>query len=355
MQKKFIIHCVINGFSNGEWSKILSQNSIPYSVIKLGRITRKISLKYLKWNIDALIHLPLALIRFSRIINQFKPKIVFFDSHIPLFFLIGIIKKYKIPCIIRHAENTKRDFFLNSVLKRKKDLLIIHIAISKHIAEHLKSIGIPSNQINVIYNGFEYPDKNILIPDNQFVKKYNIGYIGQINEDKGIIYLLEALKILNESTSNKYTCLIAGDGDKEYISKINKYINEHSLSSEITFLGYVKNTHLFYNSIDICVMPTLTAEPFGRVAAEAGLHRKPVIASAVGALPEIIISGTTGYLVPPGNAGEIVEKISVLLQSPTLMESIGQNAYNHIKANFGLNTMLSNYEIILDSNHLKNY
>ena len=152
-----------------------------------------------------------------------------------------------------------------------------------------KRFGIDERKIKVIYNGFL--SKNYkFIPKNtsRYSERLSVGYAGRLDTPKGVHVLIESAKKLP-----KYDFFIAGKGILEDILKksSNNYKN-------INFLGNVKEPLDFISKMDIIVTPSIR-EPLGNIIIEAGYCRKPVIASNVDGIPEIITDGVSGILINP--------------------------------------------------------
>ena len=100
-----------------------------------------------------------------------------------------------------------------------------------------------------------------------------------------------------------------------------------ALTDSVRFIGKVDNNTVveYLNMIDIFIVPSISSsETFGVAAIEASSCSIPVIASNIGGLPEVVIDGKTGYLVPPGDAESIAEKIIKLIEEPSLRQRLGK-------------------------------
>ncbi|HFZ2457831.1 TPA: glycosyltransferase, partial [Klebsiella aerogenes] len=116
--------------------------------------------------------------------------------------------------------------------------------------------------------------------------KIVLGYLGRIEEEKGVEVLLNAL-----SKFKGMEIKIAGKGSEDYI----KYLNEKYINTEMSFLGVV-NANDFFPRIDYLIVPSMWNEPLGRVVLEAASFGIPSIGSAKGGIPEIIKDCQTGYI-----------------------------------------------------------
>jgi glycosyltransferase involved in cell wall biosynthesis len=144
--------------------------------------------------------------------------------------------------------------------------------------------------------------------------------IGRLVDRKGTDVLIRAFRrVLADLPEAEL--LIAGDGPQRV--KLEQLAKRAGCSSRIQFLGFVAHdqTHRLYEQADIVVFPSTFPEASGRVAVEAGLVGRPVIASRIGGLPEII--GTQcGVLVAPGNEEELAAQMLALASDPERQERI---------------------------------
>lgn len=176
-----------------------------------------------------------------------------------------------------------------------------------------------------------YPDLNV---DNfemlKFPSSNNIGYLGRLDRYKGVQVLIKALKIIKTALPD-VNLQIAGTGDySEYIKSLS--IKE-GVSDNVEFLGHLgKERHReFFSSINFLVIPSLMIENIVFTAQEAFSFGRPVVASRVGGIPEIVKDNFNGLLVHPNNEKELAEKISILLKRRDLLMNSGKNAYETIK------------------------
>jgi glycosyltransferase involved in cell wall biosynthesis len=120
-----------------------------------------------------------------------------------------------------------------------------------------------------------------------------IGVFGRLSAEKGQSILLDAFKILhNQNDSVKI--LIVGDGVDR--NKLESKVRKEKLSSNVKFFGHQTSMKKYYESIDLLVLPSLS-EGLPNVVLEAMSMGKPVLATNVGAVSEVIKDGNNGWLV----------------------------------------------------------
>ncbi len=247
---------------------------------------------------------------------------------------------------------------------KKKDLKIIkknakmsNAIIANSNASKLllkQRFDVDEKKIKVIHNGFISKDF-VYDSSDRFSKKFSVGYIGRLDTPKGVHLIIESAKILS-----KYNFYIAGDGVLE--KNLKKMANGFN---NIKFLGR-QNSINFISKMDVIVVPSIR-EPLGNVIIEAGFCKKPVIASNIDGIPEIINDGVNGILLKPKNKitiknlpnnavpipdfvvdpntkelvgakeinkNELIESINKLEESKKLRNKLGNQLYNTVKLNF---------------------
>lgn len=235
---------------------------------------------------------------------------------------------------------------VNTLLK----LLLSHfIAVSNDRLSLLtKNLSLPANKCHVVHGGAiienaptELSVQNardaLHIPQQQIVL-LSIGHLGEIKGHQDTIFALPQL-INDNKDLHLY---IAGDGSKEEKSTLRTLVNSEQLNNYVTFLGQINNAPQWLEACDIFVQPSIE-EAFGLVFAEAGAKSKPVVATNVGGIKEIIVDGETGYLVPPASPKKLAIALKKLLESSTSRMQLGKNGYNRISTQFSIENMVTKY------------
>jgi glycosyltransferase involved in cell wall biosynthesis len=222
------------------------------------------------------------------------------------------------------------------------------IAVSNRVA---KVIGqrplIDRNKIKVINYGI---DLKLFKFSEEESKKTRLE-LNISNHDKVILFLSLlskqkgadiAIKAFNELSKNNngIKLIIAGDG--EYLEDAKLLVNNFKIKSRVIFTGFVRNedTVQYYNASDIFIFPTLRLESFGIVIAEAMACGKPVIASNIGSIPDVIDNGINGILIPIGDFKELAKQINLLLNDQQYSAMLTQNAQRKALERFGLDRMV---------------
>jgi glycosyltransferase involved in cell wall biosynthesis len=195
----------------------------------------------------------------------------------------------------------------------------------------------------------EQADKSDLIKklgiDQQ---KINCIYIGQVYAPKGIHFLLEAIALVKDEFPD-IRLYIVGDHVieeyRDYKKELVKIIEKHGMSENIIFTGWRPDALNIVSLMDILIHPSLS-EGFGRAVLEGMALGKPVIASSVGGLREIIKDGENGFLVEPGDPQMIAEKLRLLLLNKNLRDNFGKAARDTVFSEYLIQDKITQLEAI---------
>ncbi len=184
----------------------------------------------------------------------------------------------------------------------------VFIPPSAFVAGRLVRTGIPKEQIRVVPNTVGVPD----MPCDPANGSY-IAFAGRLSEEKGVETLLDAARLLP-----RVPIRVAGEGPLSEVLRADATPN-------VTFIGQLSRSGLseFYANARACVVPSVWHEAFGLVAAEAMAHGLPVIASRMGALPEIVDENSTGLLFDAGNAEALAKEIDLLWSDASTAQKMG--------------------------------
>jgi len=177
----------------------------------------------------------------------------------------------------------------------------------------------------LIPNGVDLEEFNPKVPPlKKFSNdKINILFVGRIEEKKGLIYLLNAYKILEKKFKN-LRLIIIGEGDLK--KECQDYARENNLK-EVHFEGKKVERELvsYYNNCDIFCSPAIFGESFGIVLLEAMACGKPVVAFANEGYKEFL-KGKRGerFLAKPRDFQELAQKLEILIKNPQLRKEMGE-------------------------------
>lgn len=170
------------------------------------------------------------------------------------------------------------------------------LTVSDFAKQEFVKLGIPERNIQVIYPGVETNHVATTPPPN-----FTIGLLSRLAPEKGVKNFLEIIAPVL-AAHKTWKILVAGTGPEK--QKIQNFIRSQKLEAQIRMLGYVTDLDEYFAKISVLVYPSRAAESFGLAVAEALSRGIPVVASKLGALPEIIEHQKTGFLVEPARPEE---------------------------------------------------
>ena len=163
-----------------------------------------------------------------------------------------------------------------------------------------------------------------------------IGFVGWLLPIKGPIHLLNAMfSVWREHP--EATLVFVGKGDQE--PALRKLADEHNLNGRVKFLGWRDDVKEIMLLFDIFVLPSLN-EGMGRVLVEAMAAGKPIVASRIGGIPDLVQNGVNGILVPPGDEKALADGITKLLENRDLADRMGTTGKDGCHQ-FSLDAMIS--------------
>ena len=208
------------------------------------------------------------------------------------------------------------------------------------------------------YNLEKYRNK-ILIAHKHFInfdmfkikKKFYerdnlVGYIGRLSREKGVLNFVKAIPaILNERDNLEF--LIGGDGQLR--DKIERYLEENNLNNNVKLAGWIPHDELsdYLNDLKLLVLPSYT-EGLPNIMLEAMACSTPVLATPVGAIPDIIKDEETGFILENNNPECIAENIERVLNYPKLDE-ITESARRLVEKEFTYEAAVERYREILEN------
>ena len=220
------------------------------------------------------------------------------------------------------------------------------IVISDWVGAFLRDVeGIPAAKIARIHYGLE-PESLLAQATPQYVRERFqipahcpiIGTIGRLTEQKGHRYLLQAVQQV-VAVFPELRVIIIGDG--ELRAESQRLAQELKIAANVIFTGNLPHEEALHvlSGLDIFVFPSLW-EGFGLVLLEAMAFKKPVVASNVSAIPESVVDGQTGLLMPPRDAAKLAHALTTLLSQRELAAQMGAAGYRYLAEHFTVTNMV---------------
>jgi glycosyltransferase involved in cell wall biosynthesis len=214
-------------------------------------------------------------------------------------------------------------------------------AVSDAVAHRLRAFGVPAEKIKTIANGIDVKtfERAQPLPLLRAEGSKVVGVVARLDLQKGFEYLLQAARELCQ-TFPDLRIVIAGDGADR--NAIEDLIQQYGLQSSVILAGQQSNMPAVYAAMDIFVLPSLN-EGLPMTVLEAMAASKPVIATRVGAIPDVIQDGENGLLVAPKDSEGLRNAIASLLADPERRRRLGDQAHTWVSGNYTSEAMALRY------------
>jgi glycosyltransferase involved in cell wall biosynthesis len=270
-------------------------------------------------------------------------------------------KKYGIPYVLQAHGSLPR---INAwqALKWLYDILFGYqllrdaakvIALSRVEAEQYRAMGVPEEKIVIIPNGIDISEYAELPPKGVFKKKFSIPedrkiilYLGRIHKIKGIDILIKAYAYMRNKMNLRDIVLVIAGPDDGYLNEAKRLAQALDVSNHVLFTGplYGEDKMAAYIDSEVYVLPS-RYETFPMTILEAYACEKPVVASEVGGLKDLVKVGETGLLFEPGNVKQLAEGIfNILSNYDNMAKEMGLRGKNFVKENFTIERVIEKLE-----------
>ena len=296
-------------------------------------------------SVKALINVIPGLLNLIRLIRRISPSIL----HCFLFRanILGRIagRIAGVPVIISSVRVLEAGSFFKNVLDRMTSSLTdACIAVSEAARRYtIEHSGISPQKISTIYNGIDcnescresmFSRKAVSLDEKDIV----LALIGRLHIQKGHRIVLNALPLILPEAP-RVRLLFCGEGGEE--SSLRKLVEDLGLTAQVRFLGLVENAAQILPHIDILVLPSLW-EGMPHVVLEAMAAGRPVVASRIDGLDELVKDEETGLLFSPGDPRSLAAALLKLITNRELCRNMGEAARERVMKNFQLKTTVQN-------------
>ncbi len=225
---------------------------------------------------------------------------------------------------IYKSSEARKEIFLNpiKILSKVNRHLTDHILLYSQAFIKKWSLRKHHHKISIARHQFiNFKQFNIQIPIDE--RDNLVGYIGRLSEEKGILNFIKSIsKILDIKDDVKF--LLGGDGHLR--NEIKEYLNKENLNGKVKFLGWIPHDELqkYLNELKLIIVPSYS-ESVPIIMLEAMACGTPVLITQVGLASDIIIEGTTGFLLKSNDPKHIAERTIEILNKPEILEKASMN------------------------------
>ena len=289
----------------------------------------------------------------KRFVKEIKPDIIHTntmeipETGIPTIVMVHHVSHYLEPgkSII---ENLRLTIQRKLVTRRLQKARFI-VAVSNATKDDLIRLGIASEKIRVIHNGIEFerfddfkkknPNDKTRTKKKGEGKLFTIVYPSRISPEKGQHVAINAIKLLPKELLDNVKLILPGFvSDANYLKQIQALAQGYP----IEILPNVQEIEQYYFLADLIIFPTLLKEGFGLVAAEALACSKPIIASDMPAIREVV--DKYGMLIEPNDAARLANSIIEVLKNRKRYAALAKKGNAYVRKNFSWEAAFEKYE-----------
>ncbi len=213
----------------------------------------------------------------------------------------------------------------------------LNIAISQHVQQRL---ALPRSMV-ILHGLSPAPFEKVrpfVLPSPG--EKIHFGFLGRLVIEKGGLLLAEAANILRKTTRS-FRISLVGDGPER--NRIERAIAGHNLQEFVSFKGFLqgKDLHLALATIHVLIVPSIYEEPAGLAAMESMMQGRPVIASRLGGLGEIV--GDAALTFDPSDPASLAACMDRVIQDPALLSQLARKGKDRADQVFPVRSMIENH------------
>jgi glycosyltransferase involved in cell wall biosynthesis len=200
-----------------------------------------------------------------------------------------------------------------------------------------------AKDVRIVPNGLEDIGKDYLNDQKDWSQPNNILFVGLLREDKGVRVLVEAAKLLKDQKFNFVMNFVGEFEEDDFRKETLTFVQEHQLEAHIHFNGLQigKNKWKFFQDAHIFCFPSFySSESFGNVLLEGMMFELPVVSTIWRGIPDIVVEGETGLLVPVKDSRALADSLGDLLSHPKKAEEMGKKGRERFLSTYTLDKHL---------------
>lgn len=243
--------------------------------------------------------------------------------------LVFLLKLFRVKTVfhihskgIKKNETSKVNYLLYKYVFKNSNVILL----SYYLYNDIKTF-VSENNVYICANG---------IPDVEEIKQnvndkkqgkcnqiVEILFLSNLIESKGVFVLLEACKII-QNKNISFSCTFVGGEGNVTANKFQQKVQELNLGNHVKYVGkkYDEEKIEVFSKADIFAFPTYN-ETFGLVNLEAMQYSIPIVSTFEGGIPDVVVDGVTGFLVPQKDVQALAEKLELLIKDPELRIKMG--------------------------------
>lgn len=343
---------VLSVWTDGSVEGLLQQHGFPYYNRLLGYFGRATPW----WTLYTLLRAPLtvasllALYRKHHCRGVLIADIGTFALTLPALVLLRLLWRSKTVFYIGDTPDLTR---ANRLLGRAAAWLALPVIANSHaVQQRFRELGIPESRIRVIHNGLALEDfdhaaamdfrKRNNWPEGGFI----FGFVGQIIAGKGVEdFVVAAERLLEQGLDVRFVLVGRCETEPPLVARLRARMNQWPDRFELC--GEIRPIEGVYKGLDAIVVPSRRREPLPNVAIEAMACAKPVVATRVGGIGEVVLHGLTGVLVPPGDPDGLANAMRQLAENQDMAAKMGAAGRQRVRECFRIERTAENVDVAL--------
>lgn len=276
------------------------------------------------------------------LVQRYSPRILHANSAAPTQWLVPVARASRLPLLTHlHIDYLRRSRYV--LLLHQADMVV---GVSRQVNEELLGDGMTPERTKIIYNGIDFkrlhakPAADLRLQLGVSPGTIVIGSVGSLIHRKGYDLLLRAVAQLGGISPPHV--IISGGGSE--LQALETLAAELGITARTHFLGYYDPTKIvdIYQSCDIFALAS-RADAFGLVFVEAGYFGRPVVATCVGGVPEVVLHEQTGLLARPNDPVGVAAHLARLVADPDLRRRLGDAGQRRAVDVFSAQRMASEF------------
>ena len=225
------------------------------------------------------------------------------------------------------------------------------LTVSDQIRETALRAGLSPERVQTCYSGLDL-DRVPKTADGAGVRTrhgfdattFLVGTVANLLPHKGHQHLIRAVSLASRELP-RLGCLIVGEGGGGYRTELEALARDLGLAERVVFAGFQPDVYPYLAALDLFVLPSVR-EAFGIVLLEAMAMGRPVVATKVGGVPEVVEDGVTGVLVPPADPASLARAIVTLAEAPDQRRVLGEAGAMRVRERFHVARMARQVEAV---------
>ncbi len=283
---------------------------------------------------------PGLILRLARLFRRLRPAVVHTHDHRALFYAGPAARLARVPSVIHTCHGldiraSRRQVLLGVYLSRLVDH---YVCVSEDVKAQCQALGVSREVMCTILNGIDISRFAYSGP----CANGPVVTVARLNTEKNIRNLVRAAA-LAASQADDLRVEIAGGGP--CLAELKRQAADLGVAGRVTFLGEVRDVPLLLARAGAFVLPSLS-EGIPLTILEAMARGLPVVATRVGGIPEVVVDGETGFLVPSDDSAALAGAILRLWRDPDAARRMGLDGRRRVERLFDVRRMVADYEAL---------